>query len=279
MAKKRIIFTLLYENGSFMLSRNFRLQRAGDVNWLLRNYNFAHVAQSLDEIIIIDVSRTAIDRTKFLRSVSVVSQNCFVPITIGGSITDFRTAAEFIDGGADKIIVNSIFDTDPHVVQQISSYFGRQCVVAGIDVVGSSDSKYRTAGKHNASILEIAPRERIALMVESGAGEILLQSVDRDGTGTGFDLNLLQLVERFSSVPLIVSGGFGKAEHIIDALRHESVDAIATANLFNFIGDGLQKARETVLRIGGVGIPNHPSFEAFRLKDQSPDTAKSGILH
>lgn len=273
MAKKRIIFTLLYENGSFMLSRNFRLQRAGDVNWLLRNYNFAHVAQSLDELIVIDVSRTEIDRKKFLQSVSVISQNCFVPITIGGSITNFQTAAEFIECGADKVIVNSIFETDPGVVEQISSYFGRQCVIGGIDVVGSLASEYRTAGKHNASVLEITPRERIELMVNSGAGEILLQSVDRDGTGKGFDLHLLQLCEDFSSVPLIVSGGFGKAEHIIDALRHDAVDAIATANLFNFIGDGLQKARETVLRIGGVGIPNHPPFEAFRLKDQSADTA------
>lgn len=273
MAKKRIIFTLLYENGSFMLSRNFRLQRAGDVNWLLRNYNFAHVAQSLDELIVIDVSRAEINRKKFLQSVSVISQNCFVPITIGGSITDFQTAAEFIEYGADKIIVNSIFDTDPGVVEQISSYFGRQCVVGGIDVVGSSVGEYRTAGKHAATVLEITPRERIELMIKSGAGEILLQSVDRDGTGNGFDLHLLQLCEQFSSVPLIVSGGFGKAEHIIDALRHEAVDAIATANLFNFIGDGLQKSRETVLRIGGVGIPNHPPFEAFGLKDQSADTA------
>lgn len=269
MAKKRIIFTLLYENGNFMLSRNFRLQRAGDVNWLLRNYNFSQVAQSLDELIIVDVSRDEIDHRKFLGDVSVISQNCFVPIAIGGSIRNFQTAARYIDGGADKIIVNSVFDADPSVVYEISSYFGRQCVIGGVDIIGNFDSGYKVAGRHNTSVLEIDPQERIALMISSGAGEILLQSVDRDGTGTGFDFNLLPIAERFSNTPLIVSGGFGKAEHMIEALRHPAVDAIATANLFNFIGDGLQKAREAVLETGGVGIPNHASFASYGLSHQA----------
>lgn len=265
MAKKRIIFTLLYDNGSFMLSRNFRLQRAGDVNWLLQNYHFSQVAQSLDELIIIDVSRGEINRKRFLRDASIVSHNCFVPITIGGSIADFDTAAEFIEGGADKIIVNSIFDVNPSVVEEISSYFGRQCVIGGIDIVGNSSDGYAVAGKHAAGALKIDPLDRMALMIKYGAGEILLQSVDRDGTGNGFDLGLLQFAAQFSNVPLIVSGGFGKAEHIIEALRNNAVDAIATANLFNFIGDGLQKAREAVLQTGGIEIPDHSHFAAYRL--------------
>lgn len=271
MAKKRIIFTLLYENGSFMLSRNFRLQRAGDVNWLLRNYHFSRVAQSLDELIIIDVSRDKINREMFLRDVLVISHNCFVPITIGGSIADFETAAAFIDGGADKIVVNSIFNFDPSLVEKISSYFGRQCVVGGIDIAGNSGEEYRVVGKHGFGVLPITPVDRIALMVNSGVGEILLRSVDRDGTGNGFDVGILQFVSPFSNIPLIVSGGFGKAEHIIEALRNDAVDAIATANLFNFIGDGLQKARDAVRQTGDINIPDHSKFSAYQLDEFATD--------
>lgn len=263
MGKKRVIFTLLYNDGNFMLSRNFRLQKAGNVNWLLKNYNFAHIAQFIDELIIVDVSRDKVDQSMFLDDVGVIAKNCFVPMAIGGSIQNFDTAARFISSGADKVVINSLFDTSPSTVLQISNYFGRQSIIGGVDIAGNLNVGYRVAGKYNIELTDTTPQDRIAIMIEFGAGEILLQSVDRDGTGTGFDLSIVALVDAFPYTPLIVSGGFGRAEHMIEALRHDGVDAVATSNLFNFIGDGLQKARQLVMDVGDINLPSHHTLESF----------------
>lgn len=252
MAKKRVIYTLLYAEGGFMLSRNFRLQRAGDVNWLLKNYNFRNVSAYIDELIIVDVSRQNSDRKLFLEVVRKVIDCCFVPVALGGRIEDFETAARFIASGADKVVLNTIFDTSPEAARKIADVYGSQCIVAGVDVRmnKSAEGGYEALIAHGQRAAAQAPRDRIRGLLDNGAGEILLQSIDRDGTGFGFDLDSLRLMDAALDVPLILFGGCGKGSHMLEALRRPEVDAVATANLFNFIGDGLQKARAELLAHG-----------------------------
>jgi imidazole glycerol-phosphate synthase subunit HisF len=250
MARKRLIYTLLYADGGFMLSRNFRLQRAGDVHWLLKNYHFEKVASCIDELLIIDVSRKSYNRDAFLSAVRSVVEGCFIPVALGGGIQDFETAAAFIESGADKIVVNSIFDINPSVVQQIASVYGSQCVIGGIDLRRSSTGSLEVLSQQGGISLGITPAERIDLMLKNGAGEILVQSVDRDGTGFGLDLSLVLAVGAPLSAPLIICGGCGKGAHMIEAFDRVEIDAVATANLFNFIGDGLLKARDELIGSG-----------------------------
>lgn len=243
MAKKRVIYALLYANGGFMLSRNFRLQRAGDVRWLLKNYHFATVSACIDELLIIDVSRECNDRQAFLADVRKVIDNCFIPVALGGSIRDFETAATFVASGADKLVLNSAFDTHPDVVRRIADVYGSQCVIGGIDLRRKVEGGFEVVSGQATTALAMSPAQRVRLMRELGAGEILVQSIDRDGTGFGLDMDTLAAVDAPLDAPLILCGGCGKGAHMLEALQRSEVDAVATANLFNFIGDGLLKAR------------------------------------
>jgi len=266
MAKKRVIYALLYCEGYFMLSRNFRLQRAGDVNWLLKNYNFRKVAASIDELIIIDVSRSDPDRKKFLAVVAKVIDCCFVPVALGGRIDSFESAAEFIANGADKVVVNTAFDTSPDVVRRIADTFGSQCVIGAMDVRKGSDGSYEVWSDQGTKSTGLNAFARYQLMLQAGAGELLLQSIDKDGTGFGFDFDSLGIFQSPPSVPVILFGGCGKGEHMLEALRRSDVDAVATANLFNFIGDGLQRARQELLAAGDLDLArwNAADIELFR---------------
>ena len=107
MLKKRVIFTLLYDNGSFMLSRNFRLQKVGDLQWLKKNYNFSKLAFSIDELVLLDVTRTKKDHKKFINHVRTLSEVCFIPIAAGCGIRDVELAHSLVNNGADKIVINS----------------------------------------------------------------------------------------------------------------------------------------------------------------------------
>lgn len=233
-----------------MLSRNFRLQRAGDVRWLLKNYHFETVTSCIDELHILDVSRKNKDRNAFLSAVRSVVEGCFIPVALGGGIRDFETAAHLIESGADKIVINSLFNSDPSVVSRIANVYGSQCVVGGIDLRCPSKQPAEILVDQGSVSVKRTPVEHVRLMLDSGAGELLIQSVDRDGTGFGLDIGLTSVIGAPVTVPLILFGGCGKGEHMLEALSRPDVDAVATANLFNFIGDGLLKARQELLRSG-----------------------------
>lgn len=250
MSKKRVIFTLLYSAGQFMLSRNFRLQKAGDVNWLLKNYKFGDMSAYIDELMIVDVSRGPRDRDRFMDDVRQIVAGCFIPVCLGGGIASLEDARFLIGRGADKLVINTLFDVDPATVRRIADTFGEQAVVASVDVRRSESGGYMALSRQAAVELAITPAERVSAMLAAGAGEILLQSVDRDGTGQGFDLDMIGAIGDRVRVPLILCGGCGRGGHMSAMLRRDDVDAIATANLFNFIGDGLRSARIELLGEG-----------------------------
>lgn len=247
---KRLIFTLLYDRGEFMLSRNFRLQAVGTIDWLFNNYDFANVSRGLDELMVLDVSRGPRDAVKFADAAQHIASRCFIPMTVGGGITSFDIANRYMRSGADKLLVNSAFHKDPALCRALADHFGRQCIVAGIDYRGTGQAS-RLVMSDNGSRQAVEDlSDWTDFLQENGAGEILFQSMDQDGTGMGLDLSVVDGLRNRPTVPCILTGGVGKADHIIAGLRHPSLDAVATANLFNFIGSAFLSVRRSIADAG-----------------------------
>ena len=249
MLTKRLIFTLLYDSGSFMLSRNFRLQKIGDINWLEENYGFSNVGYSIDELVVIDVSRQPRDRSRFCEILKRLTRDCFAPIAAGGGIKTVSHAHELLRSGADKVVINSALIDQPELVDQLAAEFGRQCIVASVDVQ-KIDNSYRVF--RNSGTAETGHSLEHFLLKCAGLpiGEIYLTSIERDGTGNGLDLEMIDSTTQINDLPLILVGGVGNADHIIAGLKDSRVDAVATANLLNFMGDGLTRARKLAIESG-----------------------------
>lgn len=245
MLKKRVIFTLLYSDGYFMLSRNFRLQKVGNLNWLKKNYDFSHISFYIDELIVLDVSRRERSISRFSKALESLAEGCFVPIAAGGGIRTIEDASLLLRSGADKVVINSPLFKDRSLLKELVTNFGRQCVIGSVDlkkVVG----KYKIWIESGAICLSESPVDLFKNMLEDAPGEIYLNSIDQDGTGQGFDLIMLDQLKDLQVTPIILAGGAGNAKHLSEALLDPRVDAVATANLFNFVGDGLMKARRSI---------------------------------
>ncbi len=232
-----------------MLSRNFRLQKVGDLSWLQKNYNFSQIAFSIDELIILDVSRDAKDEDKFLRHVKSLNDECFVPIAAGGGIRSIEQARRFFKSGADKVVVNSVLATDIHVIDEIASEFGSQCVVASIDVKQNADD-YVVYTENGSLLSAYGLRDWLRQISSLPIGELYLNSIDRDGTGQGYLMEMLDYLPEGFSKPLIMAGGAGNSKHLSEGLSDSGVDAVATAHLFNFVGKGLYQSRSQLIDNG-----------------------------
>jgi cyclase len=248
--KKRLIFTLLYERGSFVLSRNFRTQRIGDIHWLNSNYNFAKVAQHIDELILINISRDPGFDEHFQATLSTLLEGVFAPVTAGGGITSHAQAEKLFASGADKILLNSAVHRDPSLVASLAMTYGQQAVVGAADV-RRANGKLEIVGDRATTVESVAGFEM--LVSQGHIGEVYLNSVGQDGTGQGLDLGILGVMGGLSPVPVILAGGAGKPAHLSEAIASPLVSAVATANLLNFVGDGLKKTREAI-RAAGIDL-------------------------
>ena len=255
MLKKRLIFTLLYNNGQFVLSRNFRLQRVGNLQWLQTNYNFSHISYSIDELVVLDITRGKKKSEDFCAALKLLTEGCFVPIAAGGGVRSIETARNLLRSGADKVVVNSALYENNGFLADLASEFGQQCVVASMDIKSMSGDGYRAWSEDGTRCQEGFASEWIEKIVRNDyIGELYLNSMDRDGTGQGYDLKLLDLLPAKMSKPVILAGGVGNATHLAIGLDDPRVDAVATAHLFNFIGDGLKQARQSLIT-AGVDLP------------------------
>lgn len=243
MVKKRIIFTLLYDSGQFMLSRNFRLQRVGDIKWLQKNYNFSQIAYFIDELIVLDVSRQPRHPERFCDALKQVASGCFVPVAAGGGVRSVELARALLRSGADKVVVNSALFDDSDLLEKLAQEFGQQCVVASVDVK-SDASDQAWCWTQNGQLRQKKPLAQwLPDLLKMPFGELYLNSINRDGAGQGYDMALLDYLPSPMPIPVILAGGVGNALHLAQGLRDDRVDAVATAHLFNFLGDGLSKAR------------------------------------
>lgn len=250
MLRKRIIFTLIHDDGYFMQSRNFRLQKVGNLTWLEKNYKFQKIAFSLDELIVLNASRTEKNLEAFAKTVSELVNDVFIPIAAGGGIRTEEDAALLFSNGADKIVLNSVLFEDAELVSRLVQRYGAQSIVASVDYkcVNGVNNVYIQDG---AKLIDMCLEEYLPYLETLNIGEVYLNSIEKDGTGFGYDFDVINKVEKMIKIPLIIAGGAGNESHLIEGLKFDGVSAVATANLFNFVGDGLPNAREKILQAGG----------------------------
>lgn len=249
MIKKRIIFALLYKDGYFFLSRNFKLQRVGDLKWLINNFGFGVTSNHVDELICLLVKKdpTKEDKTSFFKDINELRKKIFIPITLGGGIRSLEDASFYFKMGADKVLLNSsIYDED--LTKSISNVYGEQSISIMIDYLRTNnDSKkiYINCGTEYKMELSdfFKLRNRIFF------GEIIFNSIEDDGTGNGLDLEIIkEIPNSWKKKPILLMGGAGKPEHIAVGLKNDNVSGIITANLFNFLGKGLEESRKMAIK-------------------------------
>ncbi len=242
MLRKRIIFTLIYSEGFFMQSRNFRLQKVGSLSWLEKNYKFQSIAFSLDELIVLNATKSNKSITEFASVVSNLVNNVFIPIAAGGGIRNMDDAELLFNSGADKIVLNSVLFQDPNLVTSLVKRYGSQSIVASIDykINNGSHEVYINDG---ITKINLNLDEYLVYLEKLEIGEIYLNSIEKDGTGFGYDFETIKKYDSRIKTPLIIAGGAGNEIHFKEGLQYNNVSAVATANLFNFIGDGLPNAR------------------------------------
>ena len=236
-----------------MLSRNFRLQKVGDINWLEKNYGFSNVGFSIDELIVLDVSRNERNRDEFSEVLKTLTNDCFAPIAAGGGINSVADAIKLLRSGADKIVVNSSLHSNGKLISELAQEFGRQCIIASVDCK-QIEGKFYIATNNGSSISDLTLTEFLEQCSDFSIGEICINSIDRDGTGNGFQIELLDCLPELFEIPVIISGGVGNYSHLAEGLKDARVDAVATANLLNFMGDGLASARSQLVNLG-IDLP------------------------
>lgn len=225
-----------------MQSRNFRLQRVGNLSWLQRNYKFQEISFSIDELIVLNASRDIFDFSEFSSTVSQLVTNVFIPVAAGGKISSMDEVEVLFQSGADKVVFNSPIFKNSELVKRVIERYGSQSVIACLDYkrVDNDIVVYINNGEDK---LDLSFDECLDFIEEIGVGEIYLNSIENDGTGFGYDLDTVQYVDSKIETPLIIAGGAGNENHFYEGLLIKGTSAVATANLFNFIGSGLPKAR------------------------------------
>jgi cyclase len=207
-------------------------------------------AEGADEIVFLDISASAESRATLLDSVRRTAERLFIPLTVGGGIRSVRDAGDALRAGADKVSVNSAAVADPALITELSRRFGRQCVVASIDAKRDGEKwvTYTHGGSRSTGLDAV---EWAAECVARGAGEVLVTSIDRDGTRSGYDLELTAAVSAAVTVPVVASGGAGSAAHVIDALSAGHADAALVAGILH---DGDTRVRTIKQRLHEAGI-------------------------
>ena len=242
MLRQRIIFTLIYDSGFFSQSRNFRLQKVGDITWLEDNYKFQDIAFSLDELVVLNATRGNKNILKFTRMLNQLVGDVYIPIAAGGGIKSLNDAKLLFDNGADKVVINSALYKDQALVKEIVGHYGKQSVVASVDY--KNNDVYINNGTEK---IDMSLQEYIDYVESIGVGEIYLNSIEKDGTGFGYDIDTIKQVTGQVNTPLIIAGGAGNEHHLMKGANIKNVSAVATANLFNFMGDSLPNAREYMI--------------------------------
>ncbi|NCP83728.1 MAG: imidazole glycerol phosphate synthase subunit HisF [Bacteroidetes bacterium] len=231
MHTKRIIPCLDVKEGRTVKGVNFEeLRDAGDPVELGQRYSL----ESADELVFLDITATKEKRKTLVDLVIRVAANLSIPFTVGGGISSVDAIHELLKAGADKVSLNSSIVKNPALISEASQRFGAQCVVAAIDAKKESDGKWNVYVKGGTEKTDLDVFQWAEKVEALGAGEILLTSMDKDGTKSGFDLELLAEVNKRVRIPVIASGGAGTIQHCIDAVSIGKADAILAASIFHF---------------------------------------------
>jgi cyclase len=256
MLAKRIIPCLDVTGGRVVKGVNFvDLRDAGDPVEIAARYN----DQGADELTFLDITATSDGRDLILHIIEAVASQVFIPLTVGGGVRSVADVRRLLNAGADKVSFNSAAIADPSLIAAASDKYGAQCIVVAIDAKrrltadaasrGEGWDVYSHGGRRNTGLDAVAWARR---MVESGAGEILLTSMDRDGTRAGFDLELTRAVADAVTVPVIASGGVGTLAHLADGIQLGGADAVLAASIFHYGEFTVSQAKALM---AGRGIP------------------------
>jgi cyclase len=230
MLAKRIIPCLDIKDGRTVKGVNFvGLRDAGDPVELAQRY----AQEGADELVFLDITATKEKRKTLINLVEKISRHIDIPFTVGGGIGSVGEIADLLHAGADKVSLNSAIVRNPDLINKASQQFGSQCIVAAVDAKHTGDqwTVFISGGSKDTGKDALQWIEEVE---ERGAGEILLTSMDRDGTKSGFDLDLLAAVNNIATIPVIASGGAGTIQHCIDAIEKGSADAVLAASIFHF---------------------------------------------
>jgi len=254
MLAKRIIPCLDVTGGRVVKGVNFvELRDAGDPVEIAARYN----EQGADELTFLDITATSDGRDLILHIIEAVASQVFIPLTVGGGVRTVDDVRRLLNAGADKVSFNSAAVANPQVIRDASERYGAQCIVVAIDAKrrvgddltarGPGWDVYTHGGRKNTGLDAVVWAARMA---EQGAGEILLTSMDRDGTKSGFDLELTRAVSDAVSVPVIASGGVGALEHLSEGIRIGGADAVLAASIFHYGEFTVAQAKALLARDG-----------------------------
>jgi cyclase len=254
MLAKRVIPCLDVTGGRVVKGVNFvELRDAGDPVEIAARYN----EQGADELTFLDITATSDGRDLILPIIEAVAAQVFIPLTVGGGVRTVADVRRLLNAGADKVSFNSAAVADPEVIRAASGKFGAQCIVVAIDAKkrhgddlaarGPGWDVYTHGGRRNTGLDAVAWAKQ---MTGHGAGEILLTSMDRDGTKSGFDLELTRAVSDAVDVPVIASGGVGSLEHLSDGIRIGGADAVLAASIFHYGEFSVGEAKALLARDG-----------------------------
>ncbi len=250
MLAKRIIPCLDVTAGRVVKGVNFvELRDAGDPVEIARRYD----EQGADELTFLDITASSDERDIILHVVEQVAEQVFIPLTVGGGIRSVDDVRRLLNAGADKVSINTAAVNDPELVRQAADKVGSQCIVVAIDAKQTAPGKWEVftrGGRHNTGLDAIEWAKRVETL---GAGELLLTSMDRDGTRSGFDLALTRAISDAVNIPVIASGGVGKLEHLVEGVTLGGADAVLAASIFHFGEHTVREAKE-LMRAHGIEV-------------------------
>ena len=241
MLAKRIIPCLDVTDGRVVKGTNFvDLRDAGDPVECAIAYN----EQEADELVLLDITASSDERKTMVDVVRRTAEKCFIPLTVGGGIRAVEDMSEMLLAGADKVGVNTAAVNRPELINEGASAFGSQCIVVAIDAKREGEGKwgvYTHGGRNPVGLDAVEWAKECA---ERGAGEILLTSMDSDGTKAGYDIELTKAVSEAVNIPVIASGGAGSLDHMVDVLKDGKADAVLAASIFHFGEHTVAEAKE-----------------------------------
>ncbi len=250
MLKKRLVSCLVLRNNLIVQSINFKrylpVGKADIAIEFVANWD-------VDEIVLLDISAARNNTKPDLGLVSSISERCFVPLTVGGGIRELDDIKNLINAGADKISINSIALESPEFIRDASRFFGSQCIVVSIDALRNAAGKYEVFSFSGRNSVGMDPVSWAKQVEELGAGEIFLNSVDRDGSKMGYDLELIRAVSSAVTIPVIACGGVGKMEHLVEGILKGGASAVSAANIFHYLEHSTIIAKAQ-LRASGIDI-------------------------
>ncbi|WP_440679899.1 imidazole glycerol phosphate synthase subunit HisF [Candidatus Pelagibacter sp. HIMB1517] len=241
MLKKRIIPCLDVKDGRVVKGINFvDLIDAGDPVEQASVYN----KNGADEICFLDITASSDKRDILLDTVKKTAECCFVPLTVGGGVRSIQDIRKLLLAGADKVSINTAAIKNPELIKESSNKFGSQCIVVAIDAKKTAENKWTVFTHGGREATELDAVEFAKLAEKNGAGEILLTSMDRDGTKEGYDIELTKKISSSLNIPVIASGGVGNLEHLKDGILDGGASAVLAASIFHFGEYSIQEAKE-----------------------------------